>query len=290
MAKPNEVYQEGRKSLKSLMKAQMPAEEHRVMHYMLWHIGMNNCTWVSNDTLSREMDTTPRTIRRSLKNLTDRGYLEAEQRCRDATVYSVGRAYLEGVPWKASVSFMKDPRLTLIAQEATVGIPEKGKNPNKYKGDSASVMKFAAEPKEKKEVKKPKDLKKVWVETVPLIYPQEAMISFTGKEIGLFKIMHTKFENLKHDSGDVLSVVLENWIDYGWYVKDMRGLANFPDSPTLSFLVKYSDDMVNFYIKKKEVKEKPVVKAAPIPKIETVAPSQASKYKKKLMTAEDLLD
>lgn len=242
-----------------------PAEEHKMMDFVMHRVGKNNETWVSVERLAEDTKQSERTVRRILSSLVHKGYVEAQRRCRESTVHRIGRAFHEMIPWEiAEVGFVSDPRLTLIAQESPMAIPDKPKVFTKQTSTAAAVV-ATATAKKSKVAKTQGALEKVWRQTMGEIYPHEIHEKLIEKDKGMINLMFTYFSVDGRAPAVVLATVLENWHKFAHYAKERNGLGTPPTRPKPDFVAKYSNDALSFYDKMQVIPpvsvmpEKPVV-------------------------------
>lgn len=92
---------------------------------------------------------------------------------------------------------------------------------------------------------------KVWASSIPKHHPE---IKFIGAFTVVQKAMIGRLATGWGSSAEkALAYVVEHWVSFGKFLKEVSDLKSVPQVPVLEFLVKHSSMAMNFYLKQNSV-------------------------------------
>lgn len=92
---------------------------------------------------------------------------------------------------------------------------------------------------------------KIWASSLPKFHPE---VKFVGAFTVVQKAMITRLATGWGSPAEkALAHVVEHWVSFGKYLREVADVKSVPQIPVLEFLVKHSTMAMNFYLKQGSV-------------------------------------
>jgi len=271
--------------VKPLMESRLRPVTFQVAMFLWYHVGKNESTYVSINTLAKETTLTTNSIRKAIHELRDKGIISIRSRTGYTNIIAFVGDKFNNTPTKVCggtpTTDCTTPPTTVCTQsnkENQVNKKPSNKPPapigtgkpitpidsveekeltsmkkkdmtaeeilKKYGVKNGKVTKFDT-PKNAK-VKPATLLSQIWRSEIPKNFPDIKFIpSFTAKQLGMFSLFAKRVGI--NDYADVMTFALSNWKPVISAVKANVGLPQYPQQPTLDFILKYCGEITQQY-------------------------------------------
>lgn len=156
-------------------------------------------------------------------------------------------------------------------------VPKTSKGPSSSAAVLAQKL-SAGNPKEKTGA----IMYKVWASSIPKFHPE---VKFVGSFTVAQKAMITRLASgWGAPAEKALAHVVEHWVSFGKYLREVADVKSVPQVPVLEFLVKHSSMAMNFYLKQGSVQT--TAKSVPARTVGSVVVSGKISIKKVAPTPE----
>ncbi|HEY6872294.1 MAG TPA: helix-turn-helix domain-containing protein [Geobacteraceae bacterium] len=271
-----------------------------------FRIGAKSESYVSQKRLAKDTSLTRATVLKLVNRLEAHGWLRVQRRRNDhAThIYSLPKDKFPPFESKIHTTPVKSLDTPLYNDLTGVCITNLHKVNNRTKNkENLKSKAFAGEPAKPSisispdnsgKVQKPNPekqdethngntvymLQHIWKSTVAKTRPDIKKVSdFTSKQLGQAKHIINKIQPLT--AAEIVPFILEEWCEYGRYVKECTGSSVYPTDPSIGYLLKHCSEAVNFYLREENRRHEEAAYKA------TLAEEKLSLTQKKAAYAEE---